>query len=143
MDFGERRSGHYAQVTAVCEFRPAIFATADMTTQRRQIDEMLSSQGWQVVERQVKPSWWLAEVWVLESTQTPVGSRAYLSFLIDPQNLSLRNTDAQVWAVSVSTEGPAITPMGSDVVPLLRDWEKRGRGELLEKIRALRAPSEG
>ena len=110
-----------------------------MTTQQRQIDEMLSSQGWQVVERQVKPSWWLAEVWVLESTHTPVGSRAYLSFLIDPQSLSLRDTDAKVWALSLSLEGPAITPMGNDVVPLLRNWEKRGRPELLEKIRALRA----
>src|SRR5688572_3895672 len=111
----------------------------EMTTQQRQIDEMLSSEGWQVVERQVKPSWWLAEVWVLESTHTPVGSRAYLSFLIDPQSLSLRDTDAQVWALSLSLEGPAITPMGNDVVPLLRNWEKRGRPELLEKIRALRA----
>src|SRR5688572_16418314 len=113
-----------------------------MTTQQRQIDEMLSSQGWQVVERQVKPSWWLAEVWVLESTLAPVGSRAYLSFLIDPQSLSLRNTDAQAWAVSVSTEGPAITPMGNDVVPLLRNWEKRGRSELLKKISALRVHSD-
>jgi hypothetical protein len=113
-----------------------------MTRQQQQIDEMLSSEGWRVVERQVKPSWWLDEVWVIESTRSPVGSRAYVSFLVDPQSLSLRDTGAQVWAVCISPEGPAITAFGTDVVPLRPNWEKLRRREFLEKIRALRVRSD-
>lgn len=118
---------------------PNVITSRDMTTQQRQIDEMLASEGWSVVDHQVTPTWWLDEVWVLESTRSPVGARAYLSFLVDPQSLSLRKTGAQVWAVCVSAEGPAITPMGTDAVPLRPNWEKQGRKALLEKIRSLRA----
>lgn len=110
----------------------------DMTKLQRQIDETLSSEGWQVVDRQINPSWWLAEVWVLESISPPVGRRAYLSFLIDPQSLSPRESGSEVWALSLSHEGPAITPMGVDVVSLRQNWEKLGREKFLEKVRALR-----
>ena len=109
-----------------------------MTKLQRQIDETLSSEGWQVVDRQINPSWWLAEVWVLESISTPVGIRAYLSFLVDPQSLSLRESGSEVWALSLSHEGPAITPMGVDVVSLRQNWEKLGREKFLERVRALR-----
>jgi hypothetical protein len=114
-----------------------------MNRQQRQIDEMLSSEGWQVVDRQRNPSWWLAEVWVLESISAPVGSRAYLSFLVDSQSLTLRDTGDQAWALSLSLEGPAITPMGVDVVPLRQNWEKLGREKFLEKVRALRVAGDG
>lgn len=107
-----------------------------MTRQQRQIDEMLSSEGWQVVDRQISPSWWLAEVWVLESISTPVGGRAYLSFLVDPKSAGGPNN--QVWALYLSDEGPAITPMGVDVVPLRQNWESLGREKFLTKVRALR-----
>jgi hypothetical protein len=117
----------------------ALRPNANMTTQKRQIDEMLTSEGWNVVDRQFAPTWWLDEVWVLESTSEPANTRAYLSFLVDPQSLSLRKTGTEVWAVCVSSEGPAVTPMGNGAVPLRPNWERQGRKAFLEKIRALRA----
>ena len=109
-----------------------------MTRQQRQIDEMLSSEGWQIVDRQSNPSWWLAEVWVLESISTPAGGRAYLSFLVDPKCAGTGESGDQVWALSLSHEGPAITPMGVDVVSLRQNWERLGREKFLTKVRALR-----
>jgi hypothetical protein len=57
--------------------------------------------------------------------------------------LTLRDTGDQAWALSLSLEGPAITPMGVDVVPLRQNWEKLGREKFLEKVRALRVAGDG
>ena len=77
-----------------------------MKTQQRHIEEMLSREGWQVVERQAGTVWWLDEVWLLESVWSPVGCRAYLSFLVDPQVPLEREMGKQVWAVCATIEGP-------------------------------------
>ena len=56
-----------------------------MQTQQHDIEEMLLREGWRVADRQVAPAWWLDEVWVLESTWSPTGTQAFVSFLVDPQ----------------------------------------------------------
>jgi hypothetical protein len=111
----------------------------DMPTQHRQIEEMLERAGWRVAERHVGPEWWLDEVWVLKSVWSPVGTRAFVSFLVHPMVPAPRAKGEGVWAVCVSTEGPAVTPMGVNSVPLRPNWEASRREKVLEQIRSLRA----
>ena len=111
-----------------------------MQTQQREIEEMLIREGWRVAERQICPAWWLDEVWVIESALDPVGRRAFVSFLVDPQAPIQRARGEGVWAVCATTEGPASTAMGEDAVPLKPHWAKR-REEVVERIRSLRLPS--
>jgi hypothetical protein len=37
---------------------------------------MLASQGWRVVERIARPEWWIDQLWIVESSWSPVGQRA-------------------------------------------------------------------
>ena len=55
-----------------------------MRSQQRQIEELLAGEGWRVAERASQPDWWLDEVWIIESEWSPVGDRAYVSFLVHP-----------------------------------------------------------
>ena len=85
---------------------------SEMQTQQRDIEEMLNREGWRVAERHMCPEWWLDEVWVIESTWTPVGSRAFVSFLVDPQAPIERVKGENVWAVCATIQGPASTALG-------------------------------
>jgi hypothetical protein len=108
-----------------------------MQTQQREIEEMLTREGWRIAERQICPEWWLDEVWVIESAGTPEGSRAFVSFLVDPQAPIQRAKGEGVWAVCVTTDKPASTAMGEDAVPLKPHWARR-REEVVQRIRSLR-----
>jgi hypothetical protein len=63
--------------------------------------QQLSTHGWQrvAVEFPFEKEWWAAEIWTVESIWSPVGIRAYLTFLVDPQG-----TD--VWALGAACERP-------------------------------------
>ncbi len=50
--------------------------------------------------------WWADEVWVLKSDWSPVGAKAYLTFLVDPQHTPPRKPGENVWAMRISKEFP-------------------------------------
>lgn len=108
-----------------------------MQTQQRDIEEMLAEEGWRVAERLIDLEWWLDEVWVIESAWTPVGSRAFVSFLVDPQAPFERAKGEAVWAVCVTDDAPASNVWGDDAVPLRPHWNRR-RDEVRQRIRRLR-----
>ena len=56
-----------------------------MTTPQRRLKLAVEQRGWQIAEV-VEESlpWWAYEVWVLESTWSPAGTRLMLTFVIDP-----------------------------------------------------------
>ena len=108
-----------------------------MQTQQREIETIRAEEGWRVVERQRQPEWWLDEVWVLESAWSPTGTRAYVSFLVDPQAPIQRAAGQDVWAICATTEAPAATATGNHSVPL-KGWAKR-REDVRERIRSLRS----
>lgn len=53
------------------------------------------------------PEWWADEIWRLESAWSPVGARAYVTFLVDPQSSTRNRKKGQdVWAVKASPVRP-------------------------------------
>ena len=108
-----------------------------MHTQQREIEAILADEGWIIVERQRQPEWWLDEVWELESAWSPTGTRAYVSFLVDPQAPIQRTEGTDVWAVCVTPQAPAGGATAEEPVPL-KGWSKR-RQEVRERIRGLRS----
>jgi hypothetical protein len=102
--------------------------------------EMLSEQGWHLVRREVGQIWYRDEVWTIESVWRPVGERAYLSFIVDPQAPTDRTQGEDVWAVAISLERPYQHPVGAVQVPIRPGWERVHRAEFLEAIKKLRGP---
>jgi len=87
----------------------------EMQTQRSTLLDKLPEHGWDVVLiEEVNLEWWADEMWTLDSFWSPVGSRAYLTFLVDPQFSSLfypqrprhRKKGEAVWAVAASATMP-------------------------------------
>ncbi|MDP9315634.1 MAG: hypothetical protein M3R24_33030 [Chloroflexota bacterium] len=109
-----------------------------ITIQRgRELVEQLAEHGWQI--RAIEAAdldWWADEMWVLESVWSPVGERAYLTFLVDPQDTML------VWAIAASRQRPQSRP-DAQQGPLIRVrhvW-KQELPAFLQALARLRAES--
>jgi hypothetical protein len=77
-----------------------------MQTQRTVLLTVLPEHGWRVARTEENLEWWADEMWLLESTWSPVGSRAYITFLVDPQFDGSRRKGEAVWAVMASLYKP-------------------------------------
>ena len=101
-----------------------------MKAQRVEILNQLPRYGWRVVPVEGHElEWWADEMWMLESMWSPVGSRAYLTFLVDPQitDSQTRKKGEAVWAVMVSPVKPSNwqSSANSLTLSLGQGWEKR------------------
>ncbi len=75
----------------------------DPITKQRGLElmEHLSEHGWRILPIEATElDWWADDMWVLESVWSPVGQRAYITFLIDPQDTTM------VWAIAASNRRP-------------------------------------
>lgn len=77
-----------------------------MQAQRTELLTLLLEQGWRVARIEEDLDWWADEMWQLESVWSPVGSRAYVTFLVDPQFEGARKKGDAVWAVMASLFKP-------------------------------------
>ena len=77
-----------------------------METQRTQILNLLPDYGWRLVRAEEDLEWWADEMWRLESVWSPVGSRAYITFLVDPLFEGNRKKGEAVWGVMGSLDKP-------------------------------------
>ena len=77
-----------------------------MQAQRTVLLSLLLEQGWRVSKIEEDLEWWADEMWHLESLSSPVGSRAYVTFLVDPQFEGDRKKGEAVWAVMASPFRP-------------------------------------
>ena len=91
--------------------------------------EQISAQGWTLVELEDWELEWRAdEMWLLESVWSPIGARAYLTFLVNPsiEDWQHRKKGEEVWSVEVSQVKPESrysTP-DSFVMSLNQGWQK-------------------
>ncbi len=72
--------------------------------------------------------WWADEIWLLESSWSPVGARAYVTFLVDPMATTAdRKKGQDVWAVMASPARPADRMWVADefTLSLGRGWKER------------------
>ncbi len=78
-----------------------------MQAQRTELLALLPEHGWRLAMIEEDLEWWADEMWLLESVWSPVGSRAYVTFLVDPQFDGSRKKGEAVWAVMASLFKPA------------------------------------
>jgi len=69
--------------------------------QRKSIYTSIADAGWKITEVDAPElDWWAAEMWQLESTWSPVGKAAFITFLYEPESLQ------NVWEVRASHDKP-------------------------------------
>ena len=101
-----------------------------MKAQRAVILRQLQRHGWRFTfVEDYELEWWADEMWLLESIWSPVGSRAYITFLVDPQisNSRTRKKGEAIWAVMASPMKPNgwQSSDGSLTLSLEPGWETR------------------
>jgi hypothetical protein len=110
-----------------------------MKTQQHQLEALLPTEGWVLFQREQPSDWWLDQLWTLESSWSPVGLRAYLSFLVDPQASFDRPKGESVWAVAVTERRPARLPDAIPEVPICPHWERGRRDDVIAHLRRIRS----
>jgi hypothetical protein len=102
-----------------------------MQTQRSELLNQLPEHGWRVAGVEENLEWWAHEMWLLESVWSPVGSRAYVTFLVAPDAPILpydktRRKIEAVWAVMASPNKPRDRLLVEDQFTLSigPGWEK-------------------
>jgi hypothetical protein len=83
-----------------------------MEAQRTELLTLLPEHGWRVAMIEDDLDRWADEMWLLESVWSPVGSRAYVTFLVDPQFDGSRKKGEAVWAVMASLFKPVSSLRG-------------------------------
>lgn len=108
-----------------------------MKAQRDELFYSLPKQGWQVVEVQefLNVPWvrdWVDELWIIESFWRPVGFRAFVFFLVDPQSGRERRKGQGVLDVRISKEFKDL-----DVPEFGNDYKEfsLGKGHWKESLR--------
>ena len=118
-----------------------------MKAQRAEILNQFPRHGWDVAPvEDYELEWWGDEMWLLESTWSPVGNRAYVTFLVDPQipHGRTRKKGEAIWAIMVSPTKPSAwqSSEGSLTLSLGQGWDKR-LPDFFEHLAGLRNYKEG
>jgi hypothetical protein len=113
-----------------------------MQTQRTELLDRLPEHGWRVAEEEENLEWWADEMWLLESVWSPVGSRAYVTLLVDPMVGPNRRKGEAVWAVTVSQAKPTsrLSAEGGFTLSFGQGWKQR-LPEFFEHLSAFRSQS--
>ena len=78
-----------------------------MQTQASTLAQTLDKYGWHLLSKVEMPEWWADEIWELESTWSPIGQSAWITFLVDPAvDPSSRRKGQKVWAAALSAVRP-------------------------------------
>ena len=64
--------------------------SASKETQKREIKSQIEKNGWRIINID-DYEWWENEVWEIESVWSPIGAKAFVSFVVDPQIMRDKN----------------------------------------------------
>ncbi len=88
-----------------------------MEFQRQTIREKVIENGWKITElEKYELEWWASEMWQLESIWSPIGKTAFVTFLLEPENMEY------VWDIMASEAKP-VSRFGNFTLSL-KKWEK-------------------
>lgn len=98
-----------------------------MVTQRQQLEDALTCDGWRIVSRENELDWWADEMWLIESQWSPRGFQLFLTFLVDPMWEGPRRKAEGVWAIGAATQRPSERreAEGGPLISIGRGWEGR------------------
>lgn len=96
-----------------------------MRTPRTELIDQLSKNGWRIASTEENLEWWADEMWLVESKWSPVGSQAYITFLVDPQFDGVRKKGEHVWGVMASPSKPIdrLNTERAFTISLSRGWQ--------------------
>lgn len=78
-----------------------------MKSYRQKLEDHLACNGWEVVSIDSDHNeWWADEFWQLKSTWSPLNSKCFLTFLVDPQFEGNRRPKEGIWAIGASPTPP-------------------------------------
>ena len=111
-----------------------------MQAQRTELLNQLPAHGWRAACLEENLDWWADEMWLLESVWTPVGTRAYITFLVDPMFDGNRGKGEAVWAVGASHAKPMSRLQAENefTLSLGQGWKNRLPG-LFDHLSSLRS----
>jgi hypothetical protein len=61
-----------------------------LTAQKRRVQTEIEKFGWKIINID-EYEWWEHEVWEIESVWTPIGTKSFITFIVDPQILNDKN----------------------------------------------------
>ena len=111
-----------------------------MKSYSQKLSDYLCTEGWDV-ENIFTDSleWWTDEIWELKSIWSPYGSKAFITFLVDPQHEGLRNKGAAVWGVGASKRFPLSREAAQGITSIaLSGTFKKEIKQFLDDIESLR-----
>jgi hypothetical protein len=107
-----------------------------MFGQQNKLKELFNRYGWELLETRIPHAddWWIAEVWLIKSTWSPVDCYATLTFRVDDQLEDKTKRNYAVWAIELSLSREdywesditkaAFLNSDSIQIPIKRKWEK-------------------
>ncbi|HYG81599.1 MAG TPA: hypothetical protein VD861_14485 [Pyrinomonadaceae bacterium] len=112
-----------------------------METQRNELLDQLAKHGWEAAPVEAAElEWWADEMWLLTSQWSPVGSTAYLTFVVHPEWYAPdRKRGWGVWSAMASGGKPDHMYFVKDSYTLdLKHRWKESMPELLAHLSRLR-----
>jgi hypothetical protein len=74
-----------------------------MKTYIQKMLDYLEVDGWEVSQMFTDDQeWWSDQIWEIKSIWSPYGSKAYLTFLVDPSHEGNRKMGESVWGIGCS-----------------------------------------
>ena len=71
-----------------------------MKTPHQKIEDYLTVEGWDIEEILSNDlEWWADEIWKLKSRWSPIGKKAFITFLVNPMHEGNRIKGQAVWGV--------------------------------------------
>jgi hypothetical protein len=118
-----------------------------MYGQQNKLKELFDKYGWELIETQIPNYDWIAEIWLIKSTWSPIDCYVFLSFVVDPQLEDITKRNYRVWEIKMSLKQPLYwrndnfdIKCGDDSyaeISLNRKWERR-IPEFFEELANLR-----
>ena len=111
-----------------------------MQTQRTELLNLLPAHGWRLAGLEENLEWWADEMWRLESVWSPVGTGAYITFLVDPMFDGNRRKGEAVWAAGASRAKPLSRRQAEEefTLTLGQGWKNR-LPDLFDHLSSLRS----
>ena len=92
-----------------------------MEFQKQTIFSKLVEDGWKITGiEKYNLDWWANEMWLLESVWSPIGQTAFVTFMLEPENMQY------VWEIVASEKKPSGRIGNEKSFSLsIKGWEKK------------------
>lgn len=109
-----------------------------MKTLAAKLADAFEVDGWDVVEHVTDLEGWADEIWELKSQWSPVGTSAFITFLVDPMWEGIRRKGQGVWAIGCCATYPSNRGEAASVDVLRLNASKEEIKEFVDTVNSFR-----